>query len=241
MRILVNPNSVFIIIWVSLVALFSLGVLKINVPYSWGALFIVSVNVILALALFLITLIKRNVFDQAALRVFLGARRAVVDKYVRFLFFVYVLISVLDVIYSGGIPFIWKMVGDTKQYVDFGIPTLHGIANSIIYFLSALCVILYCLKVGSHRVILLTIFVWQFLIFSRGGVFQGTCRVNHPTMPLFSRPAAPDPGSASPSLLAPSYASDLTSVPGFSSELVRTGHAAEPGSDDPTHDGALTA
>ena len=170
MRILVNPNSVFIIIWVSLVALFSLGVLKINVPYSWGALFIVSVNVILALALFLITLIKRNVFDQAALRVFLGASRAVVDKYVRLLFFVYVLISVLDVIYSGGIPFIWKMVGDTKQYVDFGIPTLHGIANSIIYFLSALCVILYCLKVGSHRVILLTIFVWQFLIFSRGTI-----------------------------------------------------------------------
>ena len=70
------------------------------------------------------------------------------------------------------------------------------------------------------------------------GVFQGTCRVNRPTMPLFSRPAAPDPGSASPCRSVPSYASDLTSAPGFSPWLVCTAHGAAPGSDGPVLDAA---
>ena len=73
------------------------------------------------------------------------------------------------------------------------------------------------------------------------GVFQGSCRVNRPAMPLFSRLGAPDPDSAAPFPLAPSFASGLTSVPGSSPGLVRTAHAVGPGSADPTRDGTLTA
>lgn len=78
---------------------------------------------------------------------------------------------------------------------------------------------------------------WLFILMGVG-VFQGTCRVNRPTMPLFSRPAAPDPGSASPCRSVPSYASDLTSAPGFSPWLVCTAHGAAPGSDGPVLDAA---
>lgn len=170
MKLLVNPNLVFIIIWISLISLFSLDILVINVPYSWGAVFVVVMNVVLALAMLFITVIKSNKFELSEVRNNLEGRRAVIEKYVRWLFVTYVAISVLDILYSGGVPIVWKLTGDERQYVDFGIPTLHGIANCIIYFLSALCVALHVLKVSRHCLILIVIFTWQFLIFSRGTI-----------------------------------------------------------------------
>lgn len=65
------------------------------------------------------------------------------------------------------------------------------------------------------------------------GVFQGSCRVNRLTTPLFSPGAALDPDLAAPFLLASGFAFVLTSVPGSSFALARTVRAAAPGSDDP--------
>lgn len=73
------------------------------------------------------------------------------------------------------------------------------------------------------------------------GVFQGSCRVIRLTMPLFSPRAAPDPDSAAPLTLVPSFAFALTSVPGSSFVLVRTVRGVAPGSDDPGFDAAQRA
>lgn len=73
------------------------------------------------------------------------------------------------------------------------------------------------------------------------GVFQGSCRVNRSTMPLFSPRAVPDPDSAAPLPRVPSFAFALTSVPGSSFVLVRTARGVAPGSDDPVFDAAQRA
>ena len=68
------------------------------------------------------------------------------------------------------------------------------------------------------------------------GVFQGSCRVNRLTMPLFSQPVALDPGSTARYRSVPSYAFDPTTVPAFSLWLVRTTHVAGPRPDGPVLD-----
>ncbi|MDD2162453.1 O-antigen ligase [Pseudomonas sp. MIL19] len=169
-RILVNPNSAFIVIWLSLIFLFSLEILQINVAYSWSAITVICINIILAGLMLVLSLGRRKRLDISAVRSALYDKRFVIKRYVYLMFGVYAVISVFDVIYSGGVPLYWKLSGDSRQYVDFGIPTLHGIANSIIYFLSALCVLLAYLKIARSPWLLLMIFIWQFLILSRGTI-----------------------------------------------------------------------
>ena len=170
MRVLVNPNSAFIAIWLSLIFLFSLEVLQINVAYSWGAITVICINIILAGLMLILSLGRRKRLDINAVHSALFDKRFVIERYIYLMFGIYAVISVFDVIYSGGIPLYWKLSGDSRQYVDFGIPTLHGVANSIIYFLSALYVLLAYLKIVRSPWLLLIIFIWQFLIFSRGTI-----------------------------------------------------------------------
>lgn len=168
MKLLVNPSATFIIIWVTLVSFFSLGVLNINVPFSWEAIFVVAANIFLAVCLLVVSMSQPLRFNVEALKQELMSKEKYIKRYVRCLFFVYVFISLLDVIYSGGVPLVWKLSGDDRMYVDFGIPTLHGIANCIVFFLASLCMLLGHLGVARSRLILLFIFAWQLIIFSRG-------------------------------------------------------------------------
>jgi len=73
---------------------------------------------------------------------------------------------------------------------------------------------------------------------NRPGVFQGSCRANRLTMPLFSRVVALDPGSTARCRSAPSYVFDPTTVPAFAPWLVRTVHVAGPGPDGQVLDAA---
>lgn len=52
--------------------------------------------------------------------------------------FLFVLIAFfVEVIYSRGFPVLWKLTKSPKTYVDFGIPFLHGLLNSLIMLMGA--------------------------------------------------------------------------------------------------------
>ncbi len=46
---------------------------------------------------------------------------------------------ILEMIYSKGFPLIWKLVGNGKTYMDFGIPSFGGMINALIICLGAYC------------------------------------------------------------------------------------------------------
>ena len=54
------------------------------------------------------------------------------------IFFAWLLIEIIETVVSGGIPIVWKIIGSEKTYFDYGIPTLHGFANSIVLVLMML-------------------------------------------------------------------------------------------------------
>lgn len=37
-----------------------------------------------------------------------------------------------EIVYSGGLPLVWLIIGSEKGYADFGLPSLHGVMNAIL-------------------------------------------------------------------------------------------------------------
>ena len=48
-----------------------------------------------------------------------------------------IIIFLIEVVYSGGVPLIWKLLGINRTYFDFGIPSLNGAFYGLIILLGA--------------------------------------------------------------------------------------------------------
>lgn len=48
-----------------------------------------------------------------------------------------ILIFLIEVLYSGGFPLLWKITNSTKTYFDYGIPSVHGAFNGLVICLGA--------------------------------------------------------------------------------------------------------
>lgn len=64
---------------------------------------------------------------------------ALLEKRFYILFKTWLIIYLINIIGSGGIPLLWSLTGDTRTYVDFGLPTLNGLGNLFRAFLLTLC------------------------------------------------------------------------------------------------------
>lgn len=176
MGILANPNILFITIWSLVLALYSLQCLTIYDVLKSEVIFLIFINIFVSVMLLLIRLAgykscKKNPARLGfELKLFLISNRYKIKRYVRYLLIIYVFIAILDILYSRGIPSIWALTGSVRSYVDFGIPTIHGIANSIVFFLSSLLTMLTILKVKNYKNILLVLIIYQVLILSRGTI-----------------------------------------------------------------------
>jgi oligosaccharide repeat unit polymerase len=48
------------------------------------------------------------------------------------LFGIWAVITVVEIVYSGGIPILWLFTGSSKTYRDFGVPSVHGFQMSLL-------------------------------------------------------------------------------------------------------------
>ena len=78
------------------------------------------------------------------------------------------LCSAGEVLYSGGLPILWLLRHSAKNYGDFGIPSLHGLLNSLLLAL-ALSSLLLWLRSGERRFLILPAFslFWSLVVISR--------------------------------------------------------------------------
>lgn len=51
-------------------------------------------------------------------------------KLILWLFIIWFFVEIIEVLYSGGVPVLWKIIGSSKGYFDFGIPSVHGLMNA---------------------------------------------------------------------------------------------------------------
>lgn len=88
---------------------------------------------------------------------------------VRKIFYIWLIVSVIEIFTANGLPIVWLLTGDSRTYADFGLPTLHGFANAMWLFLSFAQFV----KVIDEKfrpqelLILLLLIFWPILVVSR--------------------------------------------------------------------------
>lgn len=86
------------------------------------------------------------------------------------LFTLWVVLTFIEVIYCGGVPVIWLILGNGKTYFDFGIPTVHGLLNSLILSLSLISYYLYLVTNNKKNLLI------PFSpVFGRWSLYQEIC------------------------------------------------------------------
>lgn len=77
-------------------------------------------------------------------------------------------LSIVDIIASGGITFIWLIQGSGKTYSEFGVHGLHGLANAV-YAIVVLNYFIIGQKTHKKKYIFIILFLllWPILIVSR--------------------------------------------------------------------------
>lgn len=96
---------------------------------------------------------------------------AVIEQRIRRCFHLWVVLAIIETIVSGGIPMVWLFTGSSKTYFDYGIPSIHGLVNSLLLALAAASFALY-LYTGKRRHIALPVLavVWMLLLVTRGTI-----------------------------------------------------------------------
>jgi oligosaccharide repeat unit polymerase len=93
---------------------------------------------------------------------------ALLDRRLKLWFKIWCVVTVIEIIYSKGIPIIWLFTGSGKTYMDFGIPTVHGFMNSL---LQAICLVRFGmgLRFGRKKDFLYPVsaIFWSMIVITR--------------------------------------------------------------------------
>ncbi len=84
-------------------------------------------------------------------------------------FYRWVVLTLIEVAFSGGLPIIWMVTGSAKVYTEFGLPVIHVFIGSLLAVLALGKFGLYLLY-GNRRRLFIPAFqlVWGIIIVSRG-------------------------------------------------------------------------
>lgn len=163
---IIQPVAYFAAIWIAVLLLFSLHLSNLlEQDVKEGVNFIV-----IALASFsfgyIILFLFRSKITLSEFQGFILDNR-IEKRFTKFFLF-WIICSIVEIIYSGGMPAIWLLTGSSKTYFDFGIPSIHGFLNALQLALGIIAFFIYK-KTGKKKFLYFTIFfiVWDISIITR--------------------------------------------------------------------------
>ena len=65
-----------------------------------------------------------------------------IEKKINIAKWIAIIIFIIEIIYSRGVPLVWKLLGDSKNYFDFGITSINGAWHGLIICLGAYSIFL---------------------------------------------------------------------------------------------------
>lgn len=134
---LLNPVTIFVAVWFLSTLLASMRLSKWHTGIDEKTILTLSLVVLTFTVVFFIfsrvLTRKKNILE-------FGSCPTINKKLKKALITTWAIVSVIEVIYSGGFPLLWHIFDSGKTYFDFGIPSLHGLMNSV-----GLVIILICL------------------------------------------------------------------------------------------------
>lgn len=163
---MVSP-LIFILSWSCTLILYSMQLTTNLVPVSSRGLIMIIMNIV-SISLFYL-LFNCSIKSNSSITNERLQKDKYLKKFVKGLAFIWALGTLFEVLYCKGFPLYWRLIGDSKLYVDFGIPSLHGIMNAC--FLQLLTMLMYLyLKKPTYRTLILMVVlsIWPILMLGRG-------------------------------------------------------------------------
>jgi len=160
-KIINHPTFVFIFTWLIVVLISSFKLLDIFALYLDEVYLIVITIIFFNLFGFLFSLVvfKNNFYNRYIFT------KPYIKNYKKLLYF-WIIVTIIEIIYSKGLPLQWLLVSNGRTYDEFGIGTVHGLANAIYLFIT-FTVIFKDNKSTNDKVFLVFLLVWPILVVSR--------------------------------------------------------------------------
>lgn len=169
---LTSPPAVFTVLWVTVIGLAGLQLTKQLLPINEATLNLIAANVVSFWAIYgVMAYAMRRQPDVMTARAG-GLDFPCLRRYVARLTQLWAAGSVIEIIVAGGLPIQWLLAGDTsRDYRDFGVPSLHGLLTAVYLFILTATFLDYCFnRRPRDRWITLALLVWPLLQINRGAL-----------------------------------------------------------------------
>jgi hypothetical protein len=167
-----SPPAVFTALWVTVVALAGLQLTKQLLPVNQATTSLIVANVASFWVIYGVMAHamrrKPDLVEARAAGLDFPCLRHYVARLTRF----WIAGTVLEIVVAGGLPIQWLLAGDTsRDYRDFGVPSLHGLLTAIYLFILTATFLDYCFhRRPRDRWVTLALLVWPLLQINRGAL-----------------------------------------------------------------------
>jgi oligosaccharide repeat unit polymerase len=178
-RSLVSPGVLFNAVWLITLTLYQLKISYLITDLSQRTVTVMLACVVpynaVILMLHLLSKRRRYIFPNTQPNFNIAKKESFpLRKRIKTILYIITFVFLLQIYYSGGVPLLWKITGNSKNYFDFGIPSLNGAFTGLVvcmgtYFifkkkktLAFLCVFIGILIVS--RQVIISIFVQSFTV-----------------------------------------------------------------------------
>lgn len=165
-----NPVVLFVAAWTMICLLYSLHLSRLLIfsdqqilyAVSWIILPFVLTGFLVSLVCALAPKVDKPVKAVAEISTHLLGSR------LRRCFIFWLAATIVEIGVSGGVPLLWLIRGSAKTYFDFGIPSIHGLLNSLLLSIGLGEVALFAIDGKKHRLrIPAWILIWSFIVVTR--------------------------------------------------------------------------
>jgi oligosaccharide repeat unit polymerase len=166
-----SPSLLYITVWTVTIWLQSLQILNFYKPINWNFISMqILAYIILLISEFVIKERYKSFYQVVEKK---HKKIEQLYSFCRPLFPLLIVMFIIDIIYSGGVPLFWLISGNGLTHSDFGIPTFHGAFHGILLFFVTSSFFLF--RQGIHKkenfIHIVFFFFYACLSFNRGIIF----------------------------------------------------------------------
>lgn len=175
----ISPVKLMLAIWGIEIYMYNLHIVSFYNPLNFLT-FVLVFGVILALicSKFFVLYRNKKLRLQGKQYTPISLTLEEIEDKSKFVLKLFLIGTVINVVFSGGFPLLWLVIGDARTYQDFGVHGFNGMVNSF-YYISLLCyTYLYLKKRGKKQlIILLGLIFYPVFSMARALIFTGLFEV----------------------------------------------------------------
>jgi len=164
---ILNPFFLYTITWSLVIYLLNLKLTTNISRLEFTGLLIIYINIFTSVIIYFIFYFL-NFNSKAKKNVISDSQYDISFKFANKCYYFFLFLTVLDIIYSGGVPLLWLFTGSDKNYVNLGIPSIRGLQYTLYLFTFSVFILLLKIKKFKNSKVKVTLLILMpFLMLSR--------------------------------------------------------------------------